>query len=114
MESVSEFEYTDEYGSYVQRFVSGASVGNTVTVIKDKYGNEITHEESGLFSIIYENKYEDDRLIEKNTIRTTTAGTIITKTVYNYDKKGNLIKEISYDTAGDVTITITYEYVVLK
>ena len=110
IESISEFEYTDEYGSYVQRFVSGTSKGNTVTVTKDKYGNEVTHEESGLFSAVYENKYEDNILVETTTSRTTQTGTVISKTVYESDKNGNMIKEVSYDSRGNVILTQIYEY----
>ena len=109
-ESVSEFEYTDEHGSFVQTFVSGASKGNTVTVTKDEHGNELTHITSNGTSMRYENKYEGTLLVEKITTRSTSLGTAVTKTVYEYDDNGNNVKTTSYDELGNVSLTYLYEY----
>ena len=109
-ESVSQFEYTDEYGSYVQTMTSGAATGNTVTVVKDEHGNEITHAELLGISMRYENTYDGDVLVERTSTQTTPGGLTVTKTKYEYDENGNLIKETSYDSEGRVTLTQTYEY----
>ncbi len=109
-ESISQFEYTDEYGSYVQTMTSGASVGNTVTVVKDEHGNEITHVELLGVSMRYENTYDGDVLVERISTQTTPGGLTVTKTKYEYGENGDLIKETSYDSEGKVTLTQTYEY----
>ena len=109
-ESLSQYEYTDEYDSYVQTFLSGASKGNTITVTKDEHRNELSHIESNSTTIHYENKYEDNRLIE----RVSTSGSLLTKTIYDYDDAGNLIKETSYDIYGNITLTQIYEYAIIE
>ena len=109
-ESVSEFEYTDDCGSYVQTFVSGASKGNTITVTKDEHGNELTHVTSNSASIHYENKYNGIILVERIATQSTSSGTVVTKIVYEYDENGNNTKTTSYDELGNVSLTKLYEY----
>ena len=109
-ESVSEFEYTDDYGSYVQTFVSGSSKGNTITVTKDEHGNELAHITSNSTSIRYENKYNGTILVERIASRSTSSGTVVTKIVYEYDENGNNVKTTSYDELGTIFLTQLYEY----
>ena len=109
-ESVSEFEYTDDCGSYVQTYVSGASKGNTITVTKDEHGNELTHVTSNSASIHYENKYNGIILVERIATQSTSSGTVVTKIVYEYDENGNNTKTTSYDELGNISLTQLYEY----
>ena len=99
-------EYTDEYGSYIQTSTSGV----TTTVTKDEHGNDIARSNNKGQSSTHENKYNGDLLVETITTMTVGTKTTITTMKYEYDSQGNKIKEISYDTDGNVTYTQTYEY----
>lgn len=109
-ESVSRFEYTDTYGSYVQTVVSGPGKGNTVTVTKDEKGNELTHAESAGLFIRYENTYDGEVLTERTGVYTRSGGSCTVRTVYEYDEHGNNVCTTSYDADGKVTLAQTYEY----
>ena len=105
-EIIITYEYTDEYGSYIQTSTSGV----TTTVTKDEHGNDIARSNNKGQSSTHENKYSGELLVE--TITTMTVGTKATVTTmkYEYDGQGNKIKETSYDTDGNVTYTQTFEY----
>lgn len=110
MESVATFEYTDDYGSFVQTFTSGASKGETITVTKDAHGNETAHVTSNSASIQYENKYDGDVLVEQISKQSTPSGLVVTKILYEYDENGNNVKATTYDEFDAVVLTRTYEY----
>ena len=105
-ETVISYEYTDKNCSYVET----SSSGTVTTVTNDGHGNPLTHSNNKGLAVTFENKYDNDRLIE--TKNTFTVGTLTTVTItkYEYDIHGNKIKETNYDSAGTVISTQTYEY----
>lgn len=109
-ESGAAFEYTDEYGSFVQTVTSGSAKGNTVTVTKDAHGNELSHVTSNGDSIQYENKYDGDVLVEQISKRSSPSGLVVTKISYEYDENGNNVKTTTYDDLGVLILTHKYEY----
>lgn len=78
--SVSEYEYTDSYGSYIKLTFTGSTERITEKKL-DAAGNELSY-------------------------RLTIGGKLTTEIVYEHDDKGNLI---SYKS-GDNVYTYTYEY----
>ena len=105
-ETITTYEYTDEYGSYIQTSTSGV----TTTVTKDEHGNDIARSNNKGQSSTHENKYNGDLLVETITTMTVGTKTTVTTMKYEYDGQGNKIKETSYDTAGNVTYTQTFEH----
>ena len=105
-ETIITYEYTDEYGSYIQTSTSGV----TTTVTNDEHGNEIARSNNKGQSSTHENKYNGDLLVETITTMTVGTKTTVTTMKYEYDAQGNKIKETSYDTDGNVTYTQTFEY----
>jgi len=105
-EIIITYEYTDEYGSYIQTSTSGV----TTTVTKDEHGNDIARSNNKGQSYTHENKYNSDLLVETITTMTVGTKTTVTTMKYEYDGQGNKIKETSYDTDGNVTYTQTFEY----
>ena len=105
-EIIITYEYTDEYGSYIQTSTSGV----TTTVTKDEHGNDIARSNNKGQSSTHENKYNGDLLVETITTMTVGTKTTVTTMKYEYDGQGNKIKETSYDTDNNVTYTQTYEY----
>ena len=105
-EIIITYEYTDEYGSYIQTSTSGV----TTTVTKDEHGNDIARSNNKGQSSTHENKYSGELLVE--TITTMTAGskTTVTTMKYEYDSQGNKVKETAYDSNGNVISTQTFEY----
>lgn len=105
-EIIITYEYTDEYGSYIQTSTSGV----TTTVTKDEHGNDIARSNNRGQSSTHENKYSGELLVETITTMTVGTKTTVTTMKYEYDGQGNKIKETSYDTDGNVTYTQTFEY----
>ena len=105
-EIIITYEYTDEYGSYIQTSTSGV----TTTVTKDEHGNDIARSNNKGQSSTHENKYSGELLVETITTMTVGTKTTVTTMKYEYDGQGNKIKETSYDTDGNVTYTQTFEY----
>ena len=105
-EIIITYEYTDEYGSYIQTSTSGV----TTTVTKDEHGNDIARSNNRGQSSTHENKYSGELLVETITTMTVGTKTTVTTMKYEYDGQGNKIKETSYDTDNNVTYTQTYEY----
>ena len=62
----------------------------------------------GRYQVI-KNKYGPNNLISEKR-KETLKGQLYEKTVYTYDRKGNLIQETWTDEAGDVTLKITRQY----
>ena len=104
-EIIITYEYTDEYGSYIQTSTSGV----TTTVTKDEHGNDIARSNNRGQSSTHENKYSGELLVETITTMTVGTKTTVTTMKYEYDGQGNKIKETSYDTDNNVTYTQTYE-----
>ena len=105
-EIIITYEYTDEYGSYIQTSTSGV----TTTVTKDEHGNDIARSNNKGQSSTHENKYNGDLLVETITTMTVGTKTTVTTMKYEYDGQGNKIKGTSYDTDGNVTYTQAFEY----
>ena len=105
-EIIITYEYTDEYGSYIQTSTSGV----TTTVTNDERGNEIARSNNKGQSSTHENKYSGEFLVETITTMTVGTKTTVTTMKYEYDSQGNKIKETSYDLNGNVTYTQIFEY----
>ncbi len=105
-EIIITYEYTDEYGSYIQTSTSGV----TTTVTNDEHGNEIARSNNKGQSSTHENKYSGEFLVETITTMTVGTKTTVTTMKYEYDGQGNKIKETSYDSDGNVTYTQTFKY----
>ena len=105
-ETTTTYEYTDDYGSYIETSTSGT----TTTVTNDEHGNEIARSNNRGQSATYENKYSGELLIETITTMTVGTKTTVTTMKYEYDSQGNKTKETSYDPDGNVTYTQTFEY----
>ncbi len=105
-EIIITYEYTDEYGSYIQTSTSGV----TTTVTNDERGNEIARSNNKGQSSAHENKYSGEFLVETITTMTVGSKTTVTTMKYEYDSQGNKIKETSYDPDGNITYTQTFEY----
>ena len=105
-ETIITYEYTDEYGSYIQTSTSGI----TTTFTYDEHGNLTAHSNNKGQSVTYENKYEGELLIETKNTMAVGTNTIVTTTKYEYNSQGNKIKETNYDSNGTVIATQTYEY----
>lgn len=109
-ETISKYEYTDSNGSFVQTYVEGSNKGRTVTVLCDEKGNEISRKDSLGQSAIYNNEYDGVYLIKRESIVKFGSSSITTLTKYQYDEKGNLIKESNYDDNGNLISTQEYVY----
>ena len=109
-ETVFKYEYTDSNGSFVQTYVEGSYKGRTVTVLFDEKGNEINRIDSLGQSAVYNNEYDGIYLIGRESIVESGSSSITTHTKYQYDKKGNLIKESNYDDNGNLISTQEYVY----
>jgi len=105
-ETIITYEYTDDYGSYIESSASGT----TTTVTNDERGNEIARSNNRGQSSTHKNKYSGELLVETITTMTVGTKTTVTTMKYEYDGQGNKIKETSYDTDGNVTYTQTFEY----
>ena len=106
-ESITLYEYTDTYGSYVK--VNEAS-GSTVTVTVDTHGN-VTKEEDNLGMVTtYENTYNGNLLTETKATRMESTSATITITEYEYDVFGNIIAKTTFDGNGTILQKITYTY----
>ena len=107
-ETTSSLEYIDDNGSYVETSSSGAV--NTFTF--DEHGNFLSIVSSGLSeqTVTYDNKYENDLLIEAKMTTATKNKTVKQSVKYEYDRHGNKIKSEVFDENGNVTVTETFEY----
>lgn len=105
-EIIITYEYTDEYGSYIQTSTSGV----TTTVTKDEHGNDIARSNNKGQSSTHENKYSGELLVETITTMTVGTKTTVTTMKYEYDGQGNKVKETAYDSNDNVISTQTFEY----
>ena len=107
-EAVITFEYIDVNGSYIQT----SSSGITTTCTFDEHGNFLSIVSSGLSeqTVTYDNKYENDLLIEAKMTTAAKNKTVKQTVKYEYDRHGNKIKSEVFDENGNVTVTETFEY----
>ena len=106
-ENYLTYEYIDENDSYIRTSHSSDII---LTVTNDKYGNVTKQEYNIGQSVTYENKYEDNLLIEVTVTRTTSSLISTSVIKYEYDNLGNKTKEITYDQYGNISITQEYIY----
>ena len=126
-ETVNEYEYTDDFGSYIFRISDGTSAehifdtnGNEIKVIsKNKDGetvastefrydehNNIISEDCNGYITEYKNTYENGLLVMTEYFYDGYPGS---KTTCEYDEYGNIIKYSEIDASE--TVVRTEEYV---
>ena len=128
---VSTYEYdssgkTASYTSVTSDHESGEVISSSTTEYKDgnavsgeNRSNDLSTGEETVSKVTYENEFDDDGKLTKQT-RTTSDGektTYTSVTEYVYDNNGNVVKESRTETGEDgssYSATTTYEHTYIE